>query len=224
MTKHLIIVESPAKARTIQKFLNDDYKVMASMGHVRDLPSKKLGFDPENHFMPQYEIPKDKKKTITELKKAISKDTSIYLATDEDREGESISWHLISALGLEKKPIQRIVFHEVTPGAIQQALEHPRELDQHLVDAQQARRILDRAVGYELSPLLWRKIKPGLSAGRVQSVAVRILVDREREIREFEPEEYWKVRADFEGFHAELSKVDGKAVKIQNEEEANRGG
>ena len=222
MTKHLIIVESPAKARTIQKFLNDDYKVMASMGHVRDLPSKKLGFDPENHFMPQYEIPKDKKKTITELKKAISKDTSIYLATDEDREGESISWHLISALGLEKKPIQRIVFHEVTPGAIQQALEHPRELDQHLVDAQQARRILDRAVGYELSPLLWRKIKPGLSAGRVQSVAVRILVDREREIREFEPEEYWKVRADFEGFHAELSKVDGKAVKIQNEEEANR--
>ena len=118
MTKHLIIVESPAKARTIQKFLNNDYKVMASMGHVRDLPSKKLGFDPENHFMPQYEIPKDKKKTITELKKAISKETSIYLATDEDREGESISWHLISALGLEKKPIQRIVFHEVTPGAI----------------------------------------------------------------------------------------------------------
>ena len=148
MTKHLIIVESPAKARTIQKFLNDDYKVMASMGHVRDLPSKKLGFDPENHFMPQYEIPKDKKKTITELKKAISKETSIYLATDEDREGESISWHLISALGLEKKPLRRIVFHEVTPGAIQQALEHPRELDQHLVDAQQARRILDRAVGY----------------------------------------------------------------------------
>ena len=222
MTKNLIIVESPAKARTIQKFLNDDYKVMASMGHVRDLPAKKLGFDPENHFMPQYEIPKDKKKTISELKKAISKETRIYLATDEDREGESISWHLISALGLEKKPIQRIVFHEVTPGAIQQALEHPRELDQHLVDAQQARRILDRAVGYELSPLLWRKIKPGLSAGRVQSVAVRILVDREREIREFEPEEYWKVRADFEGFHAELSKVDGKAVKIQNEEEANR--
>ena len=118
MTKHLIIVESPAKARTIQKFLNDDYKVMASMGHVRDLPSKKLGFDPENHFMPQYEIPKDKKKTITELKKAISKETSIYLATDEDREGESISWHLISALGLEKKPIQRIVFHEVTPGLL----------------------------------------------------------------------------------------------------------
>ena len=181
MTKNLIIVESPAKARTIQKFLNDDYKVMASMGHVRDLPSKKLGFDPENHFMPQYEIPKDKKKTISELKKAISKDTRIYLATDEDREGESISWHLISALGLEKKPIQRIVFHEVTPGAIQQALEHPRELDQHLVDAQQARRILDRAIRTFPTPL--EKDQTGLSAGRVQSVAVRILVDREREIR-----------------------------------------
>ncbi len=220
MTKNLIIVESPAKARTIQKFLGKEYRVMASMGHVRDLPERKLGFDPENNFAPQYEISKDKKKIVAELKKAIGKETSVYLATDEDREGESISWHLISALGLTKKPVKRIVFHEVTKTAIMKALENPRDVDQKLVDAQQARRILDRAVGYELSPLLWRKIKPGLSAGRVQSVAVRILVDREREIRDFVPEEYWKIRADFPGFQAELTKLHGKPCKIGNQAEA----
>ena len=162
MAKNLVIVESPAKARTIQKFLGPEYKVMASMGHIRDLPQQKLGFDPDKSFEPQYEISKDKKKTVSSLKKEINKETSVYLATDEDREGESISWHLITALGLDKKPVQRIVFHEVTPKAIKNALEHPRDVDQRLVDAQQARRILDRAVGYELSPLLWRKIKPSV--------------------------------------------------------------
>ena len=220
MTKNLIIVESPAKARTISKFLGDNYFVTASMGHVRDLPSSKLGFDPDNNFAPQYEIPKDKKKTVSELKKKINSKTEVYLATDEDREGEAISWHLLKALGLEKSLVKRIVFHEITKSAVLSALEKPREVDQQLVDAQQARRILDRAVGYELSPLLWKKIKPGLSAGRVQSVSVRILVEREKEIRKFEPEEYWKIRVDFVDFSAELKKLYGKPAKIVNEIEA----
>jgi len=220
MAKNLIIVESPAKARTISKFLGEDYFVTASMGHVRDLPSSVLGFDPENDFAPQYEIPKDKKKTVAELKKQINSKTEVYLATDEDREGEAISWHLFEALGLEKRPVKRIVFHEITKSAILNALEKPREVDQQLVDAQQARRILDRAVGYELSPLLWKKIKPGLSAGRVQSVSVHILVEREKEIRKFEPEEYWKIRAEFAEFTAELKKLDGKPAKVVNETEA----
>ena len=217
MAKNLIIVESPAKARTISKFLGKDYTVTASMGHVRDLPSSKLGFDPENRFAPDYEISKNKKKTVGELKKLISKETIVYLATDEDREGEAISWHLLAALGLKKRPVKRIVFHEITKPAILNALKNPRELNQQLVDAQQARRILDRAVGYELSPLLWKKIKPGLSAGRVQSVSVYILVEREREIRKFIPEEYWKIRAEFSHFTAELKKLDGKPAKVVNE-------
>jgi DNA topoisomerase I len=223
MAKNLIIVESPAKARTISKFVGKDYQVEASMGHVRDLPSRELGFDTEN-FDPSYEVSTDKKKVIANLKKSVGKDTTVYLATDEDREGESISWHLIQALGLKKQPIKRIVFHEITKSAILHALENPRELDQHLVDAQQARRILDRAVGYELSPLLWKKVKGGLSAGRVQSVAVRIIVDREREIRAFNPEEYWKIKSDFKGptFHAELSRADGKKAAVHNEAEARK--
>ena len=220
MAKNLIIVESPAKARTISKFLGKEYTVKASMGHVRDLPSSILGFDPENGFAPQYEISKDKKKTVAELKKQIDKKTKVYLATDEDREGEAISWHLLKALGLEKSPVKRIVFHEITKSAILSALENPRELDQQLVDAQQARRILDRAVGYELSPLLWKKIKPGLSAGRVQSVSIYILVEREKEIRKFKPEEYWKIRAEFSEFSAELKKLHGKPAKVVNETEA----
>ena len=166
MPNNLIIVESPAKARTINKFLSNDYIVVASMGHVRDLPQKELGFDPSHHFEPRYEITKDKKKTISDIKKRISKETVVYLATDEDREGESISWHLIEALKLQKHPdIKRIVFHEITKPAILKALQNPRDVDTSLVDAQQARRILDRAVGYELSPLLWKKVKPGLSEG-----------------------------------------------------------
>jgi DNA topoisomerase-1 len=220
--KNLVIVESPAKAKTISKFLGKDYVVMASMGHVRDLPKSKLGFDPADNFKPQYLISTDKKKVIADLKKHISKDTIIYLAADEDREGEAIAWHLIPALKIEKNPLKRIVFHEITKNAILEALEHPREVNQHLVDAQQARRILDRAVGYELSPLLWKKVRYGLSAGRVQSVAVRIIVDRENEIRAFVPEEFWKIKSDFINpeLKAELAKIEGKVKKIANEQEA----
>lgn len=215
-------MESPAKAKTISKFLGKDYKVMASMGHVRDLPKSKLGFDPEKNFEPKYLISTDKKKVISDLKKQITKDTIIYLAADEDREGEAIAWHLIPALKIEKNPLKRIVFHEITKDAILDAINNPREVNQNLVDAQQARRILDRAVGYELSPLLWKKVRYGLSAGRVQSVAVRIIVDRENEIREFISEEYWKVKADFVNpeFKAELVKKNDKVIKISNEQEA----
>ena len=221
--KNLVIVESPAKARTITKFLGKDYVVMASMGHVRDLPKSSLGFDPDDNFKPKYQVSRDKSKVIADLKKHIKKDTVIYLAADEDREGEAIAWHLIPALKIEKNPIKRIVFHEITKGAILNALENPREVDQHLVDAQQARRILDRAVGYKLSPLLWKKVRYGLSAGRVQSVAVRIIVDKEREIKAFNPVEFWKIKLDFinPDFRAELAKIDGKAKKVKNEKEAN---
>ena len=216
MPNNLIIVESPAKARTINKFLGNDYIVVASMGHVRDLPQKELGFDPSNHFEPRYEVTKDKKKTISDIKKQISKETVVYLATDEDREGESISWHLIEALKLQKHPdIKRIVFHEITKPAILKALQNPRDVDTSLVDAQQARRILDRAVGYELSPLLWKKVKPGLSAGRVQSVAVRILVDREREIREFKPLEFWRIRTAYEKYDFQAEVVSYKSKKTE---------
>ena len=220
--KNLVIVESPAKAKTISKFLGNDYVVMASMGHVRDLPKSSLGFDPADNFAPKYMITADKKKVIADLKKHITKDTTIYLAADEDREGEAIAWHLIPALKIEKNPIKRIVFHEITKDAILKALENPRDVDQNLVDAQQARRILDRAVGYELSPLLWKKVRYGLSAGRVQSVAVRIIVDRENEIRAFIPEEYWKIKADFINpeLKAELAKRFGKTAKIDNETQA----
>ncbi|MGP2658003.1 type I DNA topoisomerase [Malaciobacter sp. WC5094] len=220
--KNLVIVESPAKAKTISKFLGKDFKVMASMGHVRDLPKSKLGFDPEDNFKPKYLVSTDKKKVISDLKKEITKDTTIYLAADEDREGEAIAWHLIPALKIEKNPIKRIVFHEITKDAIIKALENPRDVDQNLVDAQQARRILDRAVGYELSPLLWKKVRYGLSAGRVQSVAVKIIVDRENEIREFKPEEYWKIKSNFINpeLKAELAKHNGSNIKVRNEQEA----
>lgn len=220
--KNLIIVESPAKARTITNFVGKEYKVVASMGHIRDLPSRELGFNPDQDFEPSYEVPEEKRKVIRDLKKEIDKNTTVFLATDEDREGESISWHLISALKLEKNPIRRIVFHEITKRAIEEALASPRDLDQALVDAQQARRLIDRAVGYKLSPLLWRKIKGGLSAGRVQSVAVRILVEREREIRAFKPEEFWKIKAGFDDptFEADLTRVNGKTRRIPNRDEA----
>lgn len=220
--KNLVIVESPAKAKTISKFLGKDFTVMASMGHVRDLPKSTLGFDPEDNFKPNYQINADKKKVIADLKKQISKDTTIYLAADEDREGEAIAWHLIPALKIEKNPIKRIVFHEITKNAILESLKNPRDVNQNLVDAQQARRILDRAVGYELSPLLWKKVRYGLSAGRVQSVAVRIIVDRENEIRNFEPEEFWKIKANFKNpsLSSELVKKNAKAIKVKNEKES----
>jgi DNA topoisomerase I len=233
MSKNLVIVESPAKGRTIKKFLGNDYTVLASMGHVRDLPKSELGFDPENNFEASYEVSKDKKKTITELKKNIKKDTIIYLATDEDREGEAIAWHLISALKIEKHTLKRIVFHEITKTAILHAIKNPRDIDSQLVNAQQARRILDRAVGYELSPLLWKKLKYGLSAGRVQSVAVRIITEREQEIRAFCPEEFWKIKAHFNEdkskkteeeapswLSADLVKIHSQTQKPHNEQEA----
>lgn len=215
--KTLIIVESPTKAKTISKFLGRDYVVKSSYGHIRDLPTKKIGIDVKHDFEPEYVIPDKAKETVEDLKKAAKNATTVILATDEDREGEAIAWHLVSALGLKKADTERIVFHEITKKAIEEALKHPRKLDNNLIDAQQARRILDRLVGYELSPLLWKKIARGLSAGRVQSAAVRLIVDREEEIRQFKTQEYWTIEADLnkkgekENFVAKLAKKDDKA-------------
>ncbi len=203
MTKNVVIVESPAKARTLARFLGSDYKVVSSFGHVRDLPKKGLGVDIARDFEPTYEISPDKKKVVAELKRE-AKGNEVWLASDEDREGEAIAWHISILLGLDPTQTKRIVFHEITKEAITQAVAKPRQLDQKLVDAQQARRILDRLVGYELSPILWRKVRPGLSAGRVQSVAVRLIVEREREIRNFEPQTSYKVGAVFRAGQAEL--------------------
>ena len=197
MLKNLVIVESPAKAKTIEKFLGKDYKVMSSYGHIRDLPKKKYSINAENGFTPTYEIPDDKKELVATLKKAAKEAQMVWLASDEDREGEAISWHLYEVLGLNPEKTKRIVFHEITKNAILNAIENPREIDMHLVDAQQARRVLDRIVGFELSPILWKKIKPALSAGRVQSVAVRLIVERENEIKAFTPEEYFRVNGTF---------------------------
>jgi DNA topoisomerase-1 len=193
MASKLVIVESPAKARTLNKILGRSYSVKASIGHVRDLPKASLGVDIEKGFTPKYVVPPGKKKIVGEIKEAIGKASSIYLATDPDREGEAISWHLVQATKLDKneRPVHRVVFHEITEDAVQEAFQSPRCIDMNLVNAQQARRILDRLVGYKLSPLLWRKVQRGLSAGRVQSVAVRMIVDREQEIRDFVPQEYW---------------------------------
>jgi DNA topoisomerase-1 len=195
LSKNLVIVESPAKAKTIEKYLGKDYKVMSSFGHIRDLPKKGLSIDKENGFAPTYEISSDKKKVISELKKAAKLAENVWLASDEDREGEAIAWHLCEALGLPIETTKRIVFHEITKPAIEAAIKNPRTVDKHLVDAQQARRILDRIVGYELSPVLWKKIRPGLSAGRVQSVAVRLIQEREEEIAAFEDQKKVKITA-----------------------------
>lgn len=226
--KDLIIVESPTKAKTISRFLGNAYNVEASFGHVRDLPKSKLSIDTENGFEPKYIIPLKAKETVAKLKNLAKNASSIILATDEDREGEAIAWHLVQALGLgnetqiadgkEDKRIKRIVFHEITKSAIDNALAKPRDIDLNLVDAQQARRVLDRLVGYELSPFLWHKIRYGLSAGRVQSVAVRLVVEREREIQKFKSEEYWSIEADLSKtkdkqiFRAKLAKINDKAV------------
>ncbi len=209
MSKHLVIVESPAKAKTIGKYLGPDYRVEASFGHVRDLPKSGLGIDKEQEFEPTYEISPDKKGRIAELKKLAKANEEVWLATDEDREGEAIAWHLCQALKLDPKTTKRIVFHEITKDAIQKAVATPRTVDGHLVDAQQARRVLDRLVGYELSPVLWKKVQRGLSAGRVQSVAVRVIVEREKEIESFAAKASFKVAADLtnttgEAFKAEL--------------------
>ncbi|MCH8850166.1 MAG: type I DNA topoisomerase, partial [Chloroflexi bacterium] len=194
--KKLVIVESPAKARTLAGILGPEYDVRSSVGHVRDLPKSRLGVDVEDGFKPRYIIPKEKRSIVKEIKEAAGAASEIFLATDPDREGEAISWHLIEAADLKDRPHQRVVFHEITPEAVREAFEHPRPVDQHLVDAQQARRVLDRLVGYTVSPILWKKIRRGLSAGRVQSVALRMVVEREEEIKAFVPKEYWTIDVD----------------------------
>ncbi len=197
MPNNLVIVESPAKAKTIQKFLGKDYKVMSSYGHIRDLHSKDFSIDVENGFQPIYEIPDNKQTVVNDLRKEAKKADLVWLASDEDREGEAIAWHLYDVLGLKPENTRRIVFHEITKPAILKAIENPRDIDRNLVDAQQARRVLDRIVGFELSPVLWKKIKPSLSAGRVQSVAVRLLAEREKEIKDFKTEVYYRLTAQF---------------------------
>src|SRR5476649_1638154 len=209
MAKNLVIVESPAKAKTIEQYLGKDYVVKSSFGHIRDLPKKGLNIDKEHNFKPTYEISADKKKIVNQLKKDIKNVDEVWLASDEDREGEAIAWHLTQALNLDPAKTKRIVFHEITKSAIEAAIKNPRLVDINLVDAQQARRILDRLVGYELSPVLWKKVRTGLSAGRVQSVAVRLIVEREREIRDFTAQSTFKVKAVFmadgQAFTAELA-------------------
>jgi DNA topoisomerase-1 len=218
MAKKLVIVESPTKAKTISRFLNGDFKIESSYGHIRDLPKSKMGIDIENNFEPTYIIPTKSRKRVNELKKEAMDADEIILATDEDREGEAIAWHLTYALDIPAEKTKRIVFHEITKSAIEKALENPRKIDKKLVDSQQARRILDRLVGYELSPFLWKKVFKGLSAGRVQSVTVRLIVDREREIKKFTPQEYWSIVATLSeptsnvGFEAGLIKRDGKII------------
>ena len=197
MAKNLVIVESPAKAKTIEKFLGSEFQVESSYGHIADLPSKEIGVDVENGFKPKYEVSSDKKALVSKLRTLSKNAEMVWLASDEDREGEAISWHLAEELKLDAKKTKRIVFHEITKNAILKAIDNPREIDYNLVNAQQARRVLDRLVGYELSPVLWRKIKGGLSAGRVQSVSVRLIVEREREIQNFTPTASYSVVAEF---------------------------
>ncbi|MGI8976336.1 MAG: type I DNA topoisomerase [Thermomicrobiales bacterium] len=228
----LVIVESPAKARTIEKYLGRGFKVKASMGHIRDLPKSKLGVDVDHDFTPQYLIPRDKSKVVKDLKASVQGAKEIYLATDPDREGEAIAWHLLHATDAGEKQLYRVVFNEITPEAVTNAIENPRDINMDLVDAQQARRILDRLVGYGISPLLWKKVKRGLSAGRVQTAALRIVVDREREIDQFESVEYWTIDADLakqvsgratnaDRFRATLNRVNGKKAELGNEDDSN---
>ena len=225
MAKSLVIVESPAKAKTINKYLGRDYKVLASMGHVRDLPKSKLGVDVDEGFAPVYEPLASRKKVIAELKSAAKDATDIYIATDPDREGEAIGWHLAEELGTKKKKIHRLMFNEITKKAVQEAMKHPGAIDMKMVDAQQARRVLDRLVGYKISPILWDKVRRGLSAGRVQSVALKLICDREQEIGRFVPEEYWHLFASLAGrvppdFEAKLVKRGDETLKIGNEQES----
>lgn len=230
MAKNLVIVESPTKAKTLQKYLGSDYQVKSSVGHIKDLPKRRLGVDVEHDFRPEYEVIHGKRKIITELRNAAKGKEQIFLAPDPDREGEAIAWHIAESLGADSKRIRRVLFHEITKRAVQEALKNPRDLDRNLYEAQQARRILDRLVGYEISPLLWKKVRRGLSAGRVQSVAVRLIVDREREIQQFKPKEYWSITALLEGklppsFAARLVKIgeqklDPESFRIENEQAA----
>src|SRR5262245_33539083 len=225
MAKALVVVESPAKAKTINKYLGRDYKVVASMGHIRDLPKSKLGVDIENDFAEEYESIATRKKVIKELKDAAKDASDIYVATDPDREGEAIGWHLAQELGGRKRKIHRLTFNEITKKAIQEAIKQPGTIDEKMVAAQRARRVLDRLVGYKISPLLWDKVRRGLSAGRVQSVALKLVCDREREIEKFVPVEYWHVFARLAGpqppeFEAKLFKKSGDASTVANEEQS----
>src|SRR5687768_2944279 len=226
MAKALVVVESPAKAKTINKYLGRNYKVVASMGHVRDLPKSKLGVDVDDGFEPSYEVIASRKKVLKELKDAAKEATEIFVATDPDREGEAIGWHLAEELGSgNRKKIRRLMFNEITKKGVLAALEHPTQINKQMVDAQQARRVLDRLVGYKISPLLWDKVRRGLSAGRVQSVALKLVVDREREIDRFVAEEYWNLTARLAGpmppeFDTRLLKRDGANIKIGNKDEA----
>jgi DNA topoisomerase-1 len=225
MAKALVVVESPAKAKTINKYLGRDYKVMASMGHVRDLPKSKLGVDIDRGFEPEYEVIPGRKKVVKEIKEAAKTAETIFIATDPDREGEAIGWHLAEELGGQKRRIRRLMFNEITKKAVVAALENPKEIDHRMVDAQQARRVLDRLVGYKISPLLWDKVRRGLSAGRVQSVALKLVCDREDEIDSFVSEEYWNIFARLAGalppeFEAKLHKRGGEAVRVRTAEES----
>src|SRR6058998_12087 len=225
MAKALVVVESPAKAKTINKYLGRDFKVVASMGHIRDLPKSKLGVAVDDDFTEEYESIPSRKKVIKELKDAAKDATEIYVATDPDREGEAIGWHLAQELGGKKRKIHRLMFNEITKKAIQDAIKNPKRIDVKMVDAQRARRVLDRLVGYKISPLLWDKVRRGLSAGRVQSVALKLVADREREIEKFVPEEYWNIFARLAGpqppeFDAKLFKRGGEAIRVANEAES----
>src|SRR6187401_3537261 len=226
MAKALVVVESPAKAKTINKYLGKDYKVVASMGHVRDLPKSKLGVDVDEGFEPSYEVIASRKKVLAELKAEAKKATEIFVATDPDREGEAIGWHLAEELGTgNKKKIRRLMFNEITKKGVLAALEKPTTIDKKMVDAQQARRVLDRLVGYKISPLLWDKVRRGLSAGRVQSVTLKLVCDREAEIDKFVPEEFWNLYARLGGavppeFDTRLLKKGGDTLKIANEDQS----
>ncbi|WP_124057360.1 type I DNA topoisomerase [Vaginisenegalia massiliensis] len=224
--KYLVIVESPTKAKTIDKYLGRQYKVVASKGHLRDLPKSKMGIDLENNYQPAYISIRGRGDTIKELRKYAKSAEKVYLAADPDREGEAIAWHLSFLLGLDPEAENRVVFNEITKDSVKEAFKHPRKIDQDLVDAQQARRILDRIVGYSISPLLWKKVKKGLSAGRVQSTALKLIIDRENEIREFKPEEYWKIPSTFKkgslSFEAEFYGHQDKKLELKNQEEVNQ--
>jgi DNA topoisomerase I len=224
MAKKLLIVESPAKAKTIEKYLGADFVVKSSYGHIRDLEKgSDLGVDVENNYKPNYVIPADKHRTVKDLKDTASRAEEVWLATDEDREGEAISWHLCQVLGLDERTTKRIVFHEITKPAIQKAVQHPRNLDLDVVNAQQARRVLDRLVGWELSGLLWKKVKGQLSAGRVQSVAVKLIVEREREIQNFNVTPFFRLTADFLAKNSQNKEVSFKAEhpnRFENEGDA----
>ncbi|RCL70121.1 MAG: DNA topoisomerase I, partial [Cryomorphaceae bacterium] len=216
MSKNLVIVESPAKAKTIEKFLGNEFKVVSSNGHIADLPSKELGINIDNNYEPKYIVNSDKKDIVKKLKKESKTAEMVWLASDEDREGEAIAWHLYELLGLNKNNTKRIVFREITKNAVLKSIQNPREINESLVNAQQARRVLDRLVGYKISPVLWRKVKGGLSAGRVQSVALRLIADKEKEIESFKPVKSFKVSAQFLTVDGEIFKAKHKSKIDEN--------